>query len=86
MIGQGLTNIRIPPDPASYRDFRITQDVYVIDVTSRQTLRFGKIGPLGNLDKHLEGHERIQTKLKSELAGSNPGRSLTGSGTDVHRS
>ena len=63
------------------------QGLCVTDVTSRQTLRFGKIRLLGNLEKLLEANAiGIETKFKSELAVPSARRSLSGSGTDVHRS
>ena len=61
------------------------QGLCVTDETSRETLRFGKISLLGNLEKLLEAITGGETKFKSELAV--PWRGgASGYGTDVHQS
>ena len=57
-------------------DLLIIQGVCVTDVTSGQTLRFGKISLLGNLEKLPEAIAHGVTKFKSELAVPRPRRSL----------
>jgi hypothetical protein len=52
------------------------QGVYVSDVTSRKRLRFGKIRPLGNLEKHPEAAGWGVTKFTCELAVMGLRRSL----------
>src|SRR5262249_36314343 len=55
-------------------------------ITSRQELGFGKIGLLGNLEKHPEGVAPNGTKFMGELAVRNRRRRLWVSGTDERRS
>jgi hypothetical protein len=51
-----------------HRDITVMQATCVVYVTFRQTLRFGKLRPLGNLEKVPEAPERDRTKVMSELA------------------
>jgi hypothetical protein len=55
----------------------IIQGLCATDVTSRKTLRFGKIRLLGNLEKVPEAISPGQTKFKSELAVPCARRSLS---------
>ena len=68
LIGETLTNIPALPNPVGWPTLLIIRGSQVTDVTSRQTLRFGRFGLLGNLEKLLEANAPIQTKLKTELA------------------
>src|SRR5262245_13181922 len=67
-IRETLPDARSMPIPAASRNVLIIQVIHETDVTSGETLRFGKIGALGNLEKVPEGSDRLGTKFTSELA------------------
>ncbi len=72
-----LLNALTTPDSESPSIFLIIQELCMTDVTSRKRLRFGRIRPLGNLEKVLEAISRKRTKFKSELAVPSARRSLS---------